>query len=80
MAAVNTFVKRNDYTYLAMCCTSFGNVALTDDPSSPYVQEFLNNLKDSEFQFLGVSDVLVPNLRHKLYRKSNGEYRYVAML
>ena len=80
MGAVNTFVKRHDYVYLAASCGSFSNVALTDDPSSPLVRQFLQNLKDSKYQFVGVSDVLVPNLRYKLYRKSDGGYRYVALL
>lgn len=80
MGAVNSFVKRTDYVYLAMSCGSFANVALTSDPTSTFVQGFLENLKDSEFQFIGVSDVLVPNLRYKLYQKRNGELRYVAML
>jgi len=44
------------------------------------VRVFLENLKESEFQFVGISDVLVPNLRYKLYRKRNGDQRYVAML
>jgi hypothetical protein len=80
MAAVNTFVKRHDYVYLAASCGSFSNVSLTDDPSSPFVRGFLENLNDSDLQFIGVSDVLVPNLRYKLYRKRDGGYRYVAML
>jgi hypothetical protein len=80
MGAVNTFIKRNDYAYLAMTCGSFANVALTDSPTSPFVREFLDNLKDSDFQFIGISDVLVPNLRYKLYRKRSGDFRYVAML
>lgn len=80
MSAVNTFMKRNDYYYLAASCGSFSNVALTDDPTSPFVRQYLENLKNSDFQFIGVSDVLVPNLRYKLYRKANGGYRYVAML
>jgi len=63
-----------------MSCGPFGNVALTDEPSSPFVRQYLENLKDSEFQFIGISDVLVPNLRYKLYRKQNGDLRYVAML
>jgi hypothetical protein len=80
MSAVNTFVKRHEYVYLAMSCGPLGNVALTDEPSSPFVRQYLENLKDSEFQFIGISDVLVPNLRYKLYRKQNGDLRYVAML
>jgi hypothetical protein len=80
MAAVNTFVKRHEYVYLAMTCGSFANVALTDDPTSPFVRQFLEALKDSEFQFIGISDVLVPNLRYKLYRKQDGGFRYVPML
>jgi hypothetical protein len=80
MSAVNTFVKRHEFVYLAMSYGPFGNVALTDEPSSPFVRQYLENLKDSEFQFIGISDVLVPNLRYKLYRKQNGDLRYVAML
>jgi hypothetical protein len=80
MGAVNTFVKRYDYTYLAMTCGAFANVAMTDAPTSPFVREFLDNLKDSDFQFVGISDVLVPNVRYKLYRKRSGDFRYVAML
>jgi hypothetical protein len=80
MAAVNTFLKRNDYIYLAMTSTAFGDVVITDDPAAAFARAFLNNLKDSETQFVGISDVLVPNLRHKLYRKSNGETRIVPML
>ena len=80
MGAVNTFVKRHEYVYLAMSHGPFGNVALTDDPTSPFVRQYLENLKDSEFRFIGISDVLVPNLRYKLYRKQDGNFRYVAML
>jgi len=80
MGAVNTFVKRHDYVYLTATCGSFSNVALTDDPSSSFVRQYLENLKDSELQFIGVSDVLVPNLRYKLYRKRSGDYRWVALL
>ncbi len=80
MGAVNTFVKRYDFHYVAMTHGSFADVALTDDPASPFVQRFLQNLNDSEFTFIGISDVLVPNLRYKLLRKQNGQFRYVAML
>jgi hypothetical protein len=80
MAAVNTFMKRQDCVYLTGSCGSFANVALTDDPSSPFVRAYLENLKNSDLQFIGVSDVLVPNLRYKLYRKEDGGFRYVAML
>ena len=80
MGAVNTFVKRKNYVYLTATCGSFANVALTDDPSSSFVRQFLENLKDSDFQFIGISDVLVPNLRYKLYRKRNGDYRWVALV
>ena len=80
MGAVNAFVKRNDYVYLAMTYGSFANVALTNDPAAPFVRQFIENLKDSDFQFVGISDVPVPNLRYKLYRKQDGSFRYVAML
>jgi hypothetical protein len=80
MSAVNTFVKRHEHVYLAMSHGPFGNVALTDDPTSPFVRQYLENLKDSEFRFIGISDVLVPNLRYKLYRKQDGNFRYVALL
>jgi Methyltransferase domain len=80
MGAVNTFVKRYDYVYLAASCGSFSNVALTYEPTSGIVREFLQNLRDSDYQFIGVSDVLVPNLRYKLYRKRDGGFRYVALL
>jgi hypothetical protein len=79
MGAVNTFVKRHDYAYLCATCGSFANVSLTDDPTSPFVREFLDNLKESELQFIGVSDALVPNLRYKLYRKRNGDCRWVPL-
>jgi Methyltransferase domain len=80
MSAVNTFVKRHEYVYLAMSHGPFGNCALTDDPTSPFVRQYLDNLKDSKFRFIGISDVLVPNLRYKLYRKQDGNFRYVALL
>jgi hypothetical protein len=73
MSAVNTFVAPRIHL-LVMSCGPFGNVPLTDDPSSPFVRQYLENLKDSEFQFIGISGVL------KLYRKQNGDLRYVAML
>jgi hypothetical protein len=53
---------------------------LTDDPTSPYVQQFIVNLNNSDLTFIGISDPLVPNVRYKLYRKANGETRYLAML
>jgi hypothetical protein len=80
MGAVNSFVKRYDYIYLAASCGSFANVALTDDPNSAIVRGFLDNLMNSDYQFVGVADVLVPNLRYKLYRKRDGSFRYVALL
>lgn len=80
MGAVNTFVKRYDFHYVAMTHGSFADVALTDDPGSPFVREFLKNLNNSELTFIGISDALVPNLRYKLLRKESGQLRYVAML
>jgi hypothetical protein len=80
MGAVISFVKRYEWAYVAASCGSFSNVALSDDPGSPFVRGFLDNLKDSEFQFVGISDVLVPNLRYKLYRKSDGANRWVPLL
>lgn len=80
IGAVNTFVKRYEFHYIAMSHGSFADVALTDDPGSPFVREFLRNLNNSELTFIGISDVLVPNLRYKLLRKDTGQLRYVAML
>lgn len=80
MAAVNTFVKRYGYHYVAMSHGSFADVALTDDPASSLVREFLNNLKNSELVFIGISDPFVQNIRYKLYKKDNGEMRYVAFV
>jgi hypothetical protein len=80
MAAVTSFVKRFDYAFLAISHGSFSNVALSSDATSPFVRQFLENLRDSDFQFIGISDVLVPNLRYKLYKKRDGQLRYVAML
>jgi hypothetical protein len=80
MSAVNTFVKRYGFHYLAMSHGSFADVALTDDPTSPTVHQFLANLVNSNLVFIGISDSFVPNVRYKLYKKSNGETRYVAFL
>jgi hypothetical protein len=80
MGAVNTFMKRYEWAYLAASCGSYSNVALTDDPSSELVREFMDNLLNSDFQFVGVSDALVANLRYKLYRKRDGGFRYVALV
>jgi hypothetical protein len=44
------------------------------------VRQYLANLKDSDLQFIGISDALVPNIRYKLYRKGDGGYRWVALL
>ncbi len=80
MGAVNTFVKRHDFHYVAMTHGSFADVALTDDPHSPFVRQFLTNLNNSDLTFIGISDPFVQNIRYKLYRKENGETRYLAML
>jgi hypothetical protein len=80
MGAVNTFVKRYNFYYIAMTHGSYADVVLTDNPASSFVQEFLSNLNNSDLQFLGISDALVPNVRYKLYRKDDGQLRYVAML
>jgi hypothetical protein len=80
MGAVNTFVKRYDFHYVAMTHGSYADVALTDDPDSSYVRELLTNLNDSDLVFIGISDPFVQNIRYKLYRKKNGDLRYVAML
>jgi hypothetical protein len=80
MAAVNTFVKRYGYNYIGMSHGSFADVALTDDPTSPLVRAFLTNLKNSDLVFIGVSDPFVQNIRYKLYKKDNGEIRYVAFV
>ncbi len=80
MGAVNTFVKRYDFHYVAMSHGSYADVALTDDPGSPYVRQFLANLNNSDLVFIGISDALVPNIRYKLYKKQSGGLRYLAML
>jgi hypothetical protein len=80
MGAVNAFVKRFDFHYVAMSYGSFADVAITDDPASPFVLEFLKNLNNSDLVFIGISDPFVQNLRYKLYRKENGELRYLPML
>ncbi len=80
MGAVNTFVKRHDFHYLAMSFGAYADVALTDDPGSPFVGAFLDNLKNSNIVFIGISDALVPNIRYKTYQKANGELRYVPLL
>jgi hypothetical protein len=59
---------------------SFADVALTDDPGSPLVRQFLANLNNSDLVFIGISDPFVQNIRYKLYRKENGDVRYLAML
>lgn len=80
VGAVNTFMKRYDYCYLAMTHGTYADVALTDDPNSPFIRQFLANLMDSDLTFIGVNDAVVPNVRYKHFRKSNGDLRYVAML
>lgn len=80
IGAVNTFVKRTGFTYLAMSHGSYADVTLTDDPGSPFVKEFLANLNNSDLAFIGIPDALVPNIQYKLYRKQNGELRYLALL
>lgn len=80
IGAVNAFVKRHDFHYVAMTYGSFADVALTDDPGSELVQAFLENLKNSELHFIGLPENLVPNIRYKLYRKANGELRYLPLL
>ena len=79
LGAVNTFVKRYDFQYLAMSYGSYADVALTDDPGSPFVKEFLANLNNSELAFIGIPDALVPSIRYKLYKKKNGDLRYLAL-
>lgn len=80
IGAVNTFVKRYDFRYLAMTHGAYADVALTDDPGSAFVAEFLDRLKDSDLLFIGISDALVANLRYRLYRKQDGTLRYLALL
>jgi hypothetical protein len=80
IGAVNTFVKRYDFHYIAMTHGAYADLALTDDPTSPFVREILSNLNDSDLQFIGISDPLVPNIRYKALQKANGETRYLAML
>ena len=78
--AVNTFVKRYDFHYVAMSYGSYADVTITDDPTSPYVREFIANLNNSDLTFVGISDPLVPNIRYKFYRKANGDTRFLALL
>jgi hypothetical protein len=80
IGAVNAFVKRYGYRYVAMTYGAYADVALTSDPSSEFTRQFLANLKDSDLSFIGVSDAIVPNIRYKVYRKPNGELRYLALL
>ena len=79
MGAANTFVKRYGFHYLAMTHGAYCDVAMTDDPNSSFVQEFLANLNDSDLVFIGISDVLVPNVRYKLYKKRSGQLRYLPL-
>jgi len=80
MGAVNTFVKRYDFHYVAMSYGSYADVMITDDPTSSYVKQFIANLNNSDLTFVGISDPLVPNIRYKFYRKANGDTRFLAML
>jgi hypothetical protein len=48
--------------------------------SEPFVRQLLNNLNNSDLVFIGISDPFVQNIRYKLYRKENGDMRYLAML
>ena len=80
MGAVNTFVKRYDFHYVAMSYGSYADVTITDDPTSSYVREFITNLNNSDLTFVGISDPLVPNIRYKFYRKANGDTRFLALL
>jgi hypothetical protein len=80
MGAVNTFVKRYNFYYIAMTHGSYADVALTDDPGSPFVGQILTNLNNSDLMFIGISDAFVQNIRYKLLRKENGDLRYIAML
>ena len=80
MSAANTFVKRYDYSYLAMTHGPYADAALTDDPSSPFVKQFLTNFLDSDLTFIGINDAVVANTRYRHFKKTNGDLRYVAML
>ena len=80
LGATTTFVKRFDYFYVAMTHGAYADVALTDDPTSELVKAFLNNLMCSNLTFIGINDAVVPNIRYRVFEKSNGETRYVAML
>jgi SAM-dependent methyltransferase len=80
LAAATTFVKRYDYHFLAMSHGSCADAAITDDPSSELVAEFLQNLMSSKLTFIGISDAVVPNIRYKLFKRPDGTLRYVAML
>ncbi|MBS0534441.1 MAG: class I SAM-dependent methyltransferase [Proteobacteria bacterium] len=79
MGAVNTFVKRYDFHYIAMSFGAYSDVILAEDPTSPLVMQFLENLNNSNLTFFGMSEALVPNIRYKAYRKKDGSERYLPM-
>ena len=80
IGAVNAFVKRYDFCYVAMTYGSYADIVLTNDPDAPFVRTFLDNLNESDLQFIGLTDAIVPNIRYKLLRKGNGDLRYLALL
>jgi SAM-dependent methyltransferase len=79
VGATNTFVKRYDFHYVAMTYGSYADLAVTEDPGSEFVKEFLDNLKNSALLLIGLPDAIVPNMRYKVYRKPDGELRYLPL-
>lgn len=80
IGAANAFVKRYNFQYLAMTHGAYADVALSDDPGSNFVKEFLDNLNNSDLQFIGIPDSIVPSIRYRLYKKRDGALRYLALL
>ena len=78
--AATAFAKRYNFDYIAMTHGTYADIALTNDVTSEFVTRFLQNLKDSELLFIGIPDAIVPNIRYKLYKKANGELRYIAVM
>jgi Methyltransferase domain len=77
VGAAAAFTKRSHFDYIALTSAPWSDLAITDDPDSPYCQEFVDNLLGSNVSMVELPDSIVPNFQHKVVAARNGTVRHL---
>jgi hypothetical protein len=75
VGALSAFMKRSGFQYLAATASRFSDIAISNNPNSPYCQEFVQRLLRSKYAMVEIPNSLVPNYSHKFFKFQDGTLR-----